>query len=183
MADSVKRINDLEQAQPEMMVENMSLEELARTKVKIGKTYNGYTFDEMWRSWVKWMLKAYEGSEKIQHRMLHRYAQLKVQQAEANRAAYGLAKAKSKTTGQASSAVKEEIDPQAQMAMEDELEAWEMAEAEGKSSEILHIQSEMVLLSGRLDNMEGMMSQILTQILCLQQNQSTAAPVADPWSP
>ena len=32
MADLVKRINDLEQAQPEMVVENMSLEELARTK-------------------------------------------------------------------------------------------------------------------------------------------------------
>ena len=182
----MKRINDLEQAQPEMAVENMSLEELARTKVKIGKTYNGYTFDEMWRShksWVKWMLKAYEGSEKIQHRMLHRFAQLKVQQAETNRAAYGLAKAKSKNSGQASSAVKKEIDMQAQMAMEEELEAWEMAEAEGKPAEILHIQSEMVLLSGRLDNMESMMSQILTQILCLQQNQATTAPTADPCTP
>ena len=179
----MKRINDLEKVQPDLVVENMTLEELARTKVKIGKTYNGYTFDEMWRSHMKWMLKAYEGSEKVQHRMLHRYAQLKVMQAEANRAAYVQAKAKSKSGGQPGSSVKEEIDPHLQMEMEEELEAWEMAEVDGKPAEITHIQSEVVLLSGRLDNMEGMISQILTQIMCLQQGQTSAANSADPWSP
>lgn len=186
MADLVKRMNDLEQQAGETAIEQMTLDELAQTKVKIGKTYNGYTFDEMWRShksWVKWMLKAYEGSEKPQHKMLHRFVQLKLQQAEANRKTYAPMRAKSKSAVLPPSAVKEEPgEPSFSTEMEEEMEAWEMAEAEGKPEEILHIQSEMVLLSGRMDNMESMLSQILTQILCLQQNQASPG-TGDPWNP
>lgn len=192
MAELVKRMQNLENEQQHDSIDTMTLEELARTKVSVGKTHNGETFSEMWRNhrgWVQWMLKTYEGSTKPQHRMLARFVELQLDKMEADVTrdrrptishtvkpkAMMTATAKSKARASPSTATTQSIKEE-QSPSDEEAQIWEMAELEGTNPEVASLQSEMVMLSGRMDHIESLLSQVVSHI-----QQTTAKPQNDPW--
>ena len=81
------RIDRVLQGNPEGLeaFQQLSLAEMAETRVTFGKTHVGKTYEELWnqeKGWIKWFCKTYQDSTKEEHRKLLIYVEKKVERLE-----------------------------------------------------------------------------------------------------
>ncbi|CAL1156393.1 unnamed protein product [Cladocopium goreaui] len=65
--------------------QQLSLAEMAETRVTFGRTHVGKTYEELWnqeKGWIKWFCKTYQDSTKEEHRKLLIYVERKVERLE-----------------------------------------------------------------------------------------------------
>jgi len=78
------RIDRVLQGNPEGIeaFQQLSLAEMAETRVTFGRTHVGKTYEELWnqeKGWIKWFCKTYQDSTKEEHRKLLIYVEGKVE--------------------------------------------------------------------------------------------------------
>jgi hypothetical protein len=81
------RIDRVLQGNPEGLeaFQQLSLAEMAETRVTFGRSHVGKTYEEMWnheKGWIKWFCKTYQDSSKEEHRKLLIYVDRKVERIE-----------------------------------------------------------------------------------------------------
>lgn len=140
-----------------------SMEQLGEMTIKFGSTHVGKKFSHMWaheQKWITWFLQHYPDSEKTEHRLVRRYVELKVEEAEhwnhkipvqtsqkdlqspnLNPKKSGYAKAKAKSQFPPRKIGKEDMDAVTQ----EEIAQWEALEALGiEEEQDWDVQSELV---------------------------------------
>ena len=178
-------------------ISHYDLPQLEAMKIKFGNTHVGKTFAHMWnheQQWVTWFVKHYPNSEKEDHRLVLRFVELKVEEAErwnhrvpvtaslkdqsnteVNKTK-GYAKAKIKAKSQIQKPTRADMDA----ATREELEQWEAMEAlgieeeewgleeilvrEGEPTKQECLEADVQSLQTRLLHMENMLQQVVSHI-------------------
>jgi len=174
-----------------------TMEELGEMTIQFGNTHVGKKFKTMWtdeQPWITWFVKHYPRSEKLDHRLVLRYVELKIAEAEnwnhkvpvkastkdsqtsqQIKKMGGYAKAKAKLP--ARKATKADMDPETLAEIEqwealeamglEEEESWDLQEVllrEGEPTRQECLEADVQSLQTRLLNMENMLQQVVSHI-------------------
>ena len=72
-------------ADPMAEFRQLPFEEMCNQKVDFGRAHAGKTYLQVWHqepSWVKWIVKNYEGSDKLEHKKFLQFVELMVDMEE-----------------------------------------------------------------------------------------------------
>ena len=141
----------------------MSLEEMGLTQVAFGKAQMGKTYVEVWESessWLRWFVKTYESSNKVEHQKLIWYTQLRIERAELEMESAAPMTSSQMPLMPLSAKAKAHPRSTAQVLLEDTPapEYWEETEVNMATNE--HVQ----VLQQRMTNMENAMQEILSAV-------------------
>ncbi|CAL1136285.1 unnamed protein product [Cladocopium goreaui] len=176
LADRFDRVLERSQtyAQGDSLEEfkSLSFEEKCQQTVTFGKTHVGKTYLEMYHNepkWMKWFLRTYETSQKLDHLKLRHFVQIMVEQEEKGETPPTMtltepslqmpmfARAKARPRDQASS-----HRPHEEMTLHQEMEPdadeWSLASMNPESNEMI------TALQARMGHMENAMTEILNHI-------------------
>eukprot|EP00435_Cladocopium_sp_Y103_P011404 s6082_g3.t1 len=164
-------------ADPMEEFKQLPFETLCHMKVDFGKAHAGKSYLEMWHQepgWVKWVVKTYEGSGKIEHKKFLWFVELMVGMEEKGmtpsavleehtRVATQMPVAKAKARFQ--NVPRASHEAMAEMAAQDALAEMGETEAEEWINMVGDSQNEVIdALQARMLNVEGALTEILQHI-------------------
>lgn len=170
-------------------IDHYTLEELATKQVDFGKTHVGKSYQHMWeheQGWILWFTQHYAKSTNVKHRLVLKFVELKVSEAEnwnhkvkvypaendLKQTIHTVAKAKATSAKAKSQAMPSGVTTplEDESYPEDEFELLQAMSAVAESE----LKSDVQCLQQRMLNMENMLQQIVVHI----QNKE---PSPSPW--
>ena len=151
---------------------SLTFEEKCQQTVAFGKTHVGRTFLDMYLNepkWMKWFLKTYDSSQKMDHQKLRHFVQIMVEQEERGETIPTMctqepslqmpmiAKAKARPRDRVPSPSMAEEMAQPHM-MQQDADEWSLASMAPESNEMI------TALQARMGHMENAMTEILNHI-------------------
>lgn len=140
----------------------LSFDEQCNTEVTFGKTHSGKKFLHVWHQeprWLQWVLKTYEGSQKLDHLKLFHFVQVMLEQEEKGLTPKTtIAKSKPKAMAKSSNQLPEPEVP-AEILLQvpdDDEELWDLADSHQAQDETIDA------LQARMLNLENAVTEILT---------------------
>ena len=180
MASWGQRLEKLGFAEPEVeSIDHWTLEELKAHRVTFGKTQMGKTFEETWndQKWIKWFLGYGRTSQKIEHRLMMRFIQLMIEEAETQASRQAL-RIKPKSVAAPKSIAAPKASSQARPSeefSEEEFEIFSMAETTQVTQ-----QSEINDLQNRMFQLEGALQQVIQHLSTLTMGMQTEVHEPEP---
>jgi hypothetical protein len=174
------RINQVFRGNPEGLeaFQQLSLAEVAETRVTFGRTHVGKTCAELWnqeKGWIKWFCKTYQDSTKEEHRKLLIYVGREVERIELEQdlpplatptVQQGIVQPRGKTMPKAKAAAVHPVESPTgeDMIVSEEIwEPWDVT-MPMNGAEVVSQQETMGALQDRVLNIENALTEILTLI-------------------
>ncbi|CAL1154048.1 unnamed protein product [Cladocopium goreaui] len=183
-------------------IDGLKLIDIKDTPVTFGKTHLGKSHEEVWHSdpeWVKWFMSHYQKSTRMEHRLMIKFIQLKVEESEAGEAKNPQACIKPKGLPKSLAAKAKSMPSPSnhwQLPVEPEIEAFEMM-SEGlmpphpettELAENVHaLQERMLNLENAMQRMIALMSQSANHQMqnthAMPTHETAQVEFDDPWNP